>query len=78
MQHQRRHWYQQCSGVSMSWQDGQSPGIPECTGAQFVAGETLRDLVTLTFDLLTLTSSYIAGHVINTAKKLEDPMPVRS
>jgi len=42
-----------------------------------LAADTLRDLVTLTFDLLTLTSS-IAGHVINTAKILEDPMPIRS
>ena len=60
-------------------QDGQSPGIPdypECTGAQFFAGETLRDLDFWPFNLDQL--SYIAGHVINTAKKLEDPMPILS
>jgi len=46
------------------------------------AADTLRDLVTLTFDLMTLTSShrlsYMAGHVVNTATKLEVPMPIHS
>jgi len=41
-----------------------------------LATDTLRDLVTLTFDLDQF--SYMAGHVITTAKKLEDPMPIRS
>ena len=41
----------------------------------FIAADTLRDLVTLTFDLLTLGQwSYMAGHVVNPSTKFEDPM----
>ena len=40
-----------------------------------VAADTLRDLVTLSFDLLTLV---MAGHVINPYTKFEDPTAIRS
>jgi len=42
-----------------------------------IAADTLRDLVTLTFDLLTGQLSYMAGHVINPSTKFEDPMAIR-
>ena len=45
-----------------------------------IAADTLRDLVTLTFDLLTLVSghTYMAGHVVNPSTKFEDPTAIRS
>jgi len=39
---------------------------------------TVRDLVTLTFDLLTLSLSYMAGHMTNITTKFEDPKTIRS
>ena len=39
-----------------------------------VAADTLRDIVTLTFDLLTL----VAGHVVNPSTNFEDPTAIRS
>jgi len=36
-----------------------------------IAADTLRDLVTLTFDLGQW--SYMAGHVVNPSTKFEDP-----
>jgi len=41
-----------------------------------IAADTLRDMVTLTFDLGQW--SYMAGHVINPITKFEDPMAIRS
>jgi len=44
-----------------------------------IAADTLRDLVTPTFDLLTFGHwSYMAGHVINFVTKFEDPTAIRS
>ena len=45
-----------------------------------IAADMLRDLVTLTFHLLTLVSerTYMAGHVINPSTKFEDPTAIRS
>jgi len=43
-----------------------------------VAADTLHDLVTLTFDLLTLFSGHMAGHVVNASTKFEDPTAIRS
>ena len=45
-----------------------------------VAADMLRDLVTLTFHLLTLVSerTYMASHVINPSTKFEDPTAIRS
>jgi len=45
-----------------------------------VAADMLRDLVTLTFHLLTLVSerTYMASHVINPSTKFEDPKAIRS
>ena len=43
-----------------------------------IAADTLRDLVTLTFDLLTGQWSYMAGHVVNPSMKFEDPTAIRS
>jgi len=44
-----------------------------------VAADTLRDLVTLTFDLFDFSQwPYMAGHVINPSTKFEDPMAIRS
>jgi len=44
-----------------------------------IAADTLRGLVTLTFDLFDFRQwSYMAGHVINTSTKFEDPMAIRS
>jgi len=43
------------------------------------AADTLRDLVTLTFDLFDLGQwPYMAGHVVNPHNKFEDPMAIHS
>jgi len=47
-----------------------------CRVTAFLSADTLRDLVTLTFDLEQL--QFMAGHVNNLATKLEYPMPIRS
>ena len=47
-----------------------------CRVTAFLSVDTLRDLVTLTFDLEQLQC--MAGHVTNLATKLEYPMPIRS
>ena len=49
-----------------------------CRVTAFLSGDTSRDLVTLTFDLLTLSSSYMASHVAKPATKFEDPKAIRS
>ena len=50
-----------------------------CRVIAFVCGDTSRDFVTLTFDLLTFWQlKYMAGHVTNFATKFEDPTPIRS
>ena len=49
------------------------PSVPSYS---VIAADTLRDLVTFTFDLLTLVSghtTYMAGHVFNPSTKFEDP-----
>jgi len=46
-----------------------------CRVIAFLSADTSHDLVTLTFDLEQLQC--MAGHVINLATKLEDPMPIR-
>ena len=44
-----------------------------------IAADTLRDLVSLTFDLLNFGHwSYMAGHVVNPITKFEDPTAIRS
>jgi len=43
-----------------------------------IAGDTLRGLVTLTFDLDFGQWSYMAGHVVNPSTKVEDPTAIRS
>jgi len=43
-----------------------------------IAADTLRDLVTLAFDLLTGQWSYMAGHVVNPSTKFEGPTAIRS
>jgi len=43
-----------------------------------ITADALRDLVTLTFDLLTGQWSYMAGHVANPSTKFEDPTAIRS
>jgi len=52
------------------------------TSYSVIAADTLRDLVTFTFDLLTLFGliqwSYMAGHVVNPSTMFEDPTAVRS
>jgi len=50
--------------------------ITHCRVIAFLCVDTSRDLVTLTFDLLTL--SCMAGHVTNPATKSEDPTTIRS
>ena len=47
-----------------------------CRVTPFLSGDTSRDLMTLTFDLFTL--SFMAGHVTNPATKFEDPTTIRS
>ena len=42
-----------------------------------IAADMLRDLVTLTFDLLTLVSGH-TWRVINPSTKSEDPTAIRS
>jgi len=41
-----------------------------------LAADTFRDRVTLTFDLLTLVTGYMAGHMINPSTKFEDPTAI--
>ena len=55
-----------------SWYDYPSPSYG------VVSADTLRDLVTLTFDLLTLEWSNMAGHVGNPSTKFEFPTHIRS
>jgi len=44
-----------------------------------IAADTLRELVTLTFDLFDLGQwSYMAGHVMNPSTKFEDPTAILS
>ena len=47
--------------------------FPSCS---VIAADTLRDLVTFTFDLGQW--SYMAGHVVNPSTKFEDPTAIRS
>jgi len=47
-----------------------------CRVTAFLSADTLRDLVTLTFDLDQF--SYMAAHVTNPATKFEDPTAIRS
>jgi len=50
-----------------------------CRVIAFLSSDTSRDLVSLTFDLLTLNScSAWRGHLTNLATKYEDPMPILS
>jgi len=49
-----------------------------CRVIAFLSAGTSLDLVTLTFDLLTLNMSFMASYVTNTATKYEDPTPIRS
>jgi len=46
------------NGVGRMGKVQESPTTPSAQVHQLFAGETLRDIVTLTFDLLTLTSSH--------------------
>jgi len=48
-----------------------------CRVIAFLSADTARDLVTLTFDLMTLLSC-MAGHMANLATKYEDPTHIRS
>jgi len=41
------------------------------SSSHLIHNDTLRDLVTLTLDLLTLNSCHMAGHVTNHATKFE-------
>ena len=47
-----------------------------CRDIAFLAADSSRDLVTLTFDLERM--SYMASHVTNLANKYEHPTPIRS
>jgi len=50
-----------------------------CRVIAFLSADTSRDLVTLTFDLLSLNSYHTwRGHVTNIATKFEDPITIRS
>ena len=44
----------------------------------FLTVDTLREVVTLTFDLLILVSGQLAGHIVNPSTKFEDPMAICS
>ena len=56
-----------------SWYDHPLPSY------SVIDANTLRDLVTLTYDLYDLGQwPYMASHVVNPCNKFEDPMAIRS